>query len=94
MPQRCKPRNICHVPDTTYFKPAGIPLRDLTEVSLAPDEVEALRLCDLHSMYHGDAAEQMGVSRQTLGRLIKQARHKVAKALINGMALRLLNPET
>jgi len=56
---------------------------------LAPDEVEALRLCDYESLYRIEAAESMGVSRQTFDRLVKQARYKVAKALVHGMALRL-----
>ena len=61
----------------------------LDEVVLAPDETEALRLADLEGLYHADAARQMGISRQTFGKIVAQARKKVATALIGGKALRL-----
>ena len=61
----------------------------LEEVILTMDEVEALRLCDLEGRYHDEAAGEMKVSRPTLGRIIKEARRKVAEALIGGKALRI-----
>jgi len=72
-----------------YFKPAGVPLRMLEDVALSLDEVEALRLADLKALHQKPAAEQMGVSRATFGRIVESARRKVADALINGKALRL-----
>lgn len=50
-------------------------------VELALDEWEALRLADMEGLYHDAAAEQMGISRPTFGRLVERARHKVASAL-------------
>jgi len=35
------------MPEVTYFKPAGIPLRALEEVRLSIEEVEAIRLKDM-----------------------------------------------
>jgi len=35
-------------------------------------------LADLEGLYHDAAAERMGVSRPTFGRLIERARHKIA----------------
>ncbi len=61
----------------------------LEEVALSMDEVEALRLCDLEGRYHEEAAGEMKVSRSTLGRIIKEARRKVAEALIGGKALKI-----
>jgi predicted DNA-binding protein (UPF0251 family) len=55
----------------------------------APDEIEALRLADLEGLYQADAACQMGISRQTFGKIVALARKKVATALIDGKALRL-----
>jgi predicted DNA-binding protein (UPF0251 family) len=72
-----------------HFKPQGIPLRDLAEEVLTLDEVESLRLADLDGLYHEKAAEQMGISRATFGRIVQSARHKVADALINGKAIRV-----
>lgn len=85
------PRRICHTAPATYFKPAGIPLRDLTEVELAIDELEAVRLADSMALYRADAASQMGISRQTFDRIIRRARKKVADALVHGKALRILS---
>jgi predicted DNA-binding protein (UPF0251 family) len=89
MPRPTCPRKISHSPPATYFKPAGIPLRDLEEVLLAADELEALRLADCKGLYHVDAAKQMGISRQTFDRIIKRARAKAACALVKGLALRI-----
>ncbi len=72
-----------------YYKPRGIPLRDLGEVSLGVDELEALRLADYEGLYQAEAAERMGVSRQTFGNIVKSARKKVASALVNGSALKI-----
>jgi uncharacterized protein len=83
------PRHITHVPPSDYFKPAGIPLRELEEIELAADEMEALRLADAVGMYHTEASKQMGVSRQTFDRIVKSAHVKVAKALCEGRALKL-----
>lgn len=77
------------MPDVMYFKPAGIPMRMLEEVAVSLDEVEALRLADLQAMHQQAAAEQMGVSRATFGRVVESARRKVADALVNGKALRM-----
>ena len=89
MPRPRCPRRVGFVPETTYFKPAGVPLRDLEEVALRPDELEALRLADLEGLYQADAAEKMDISRPTFARLVEAARRKVADALVNGRAIRL-----
>lgn len=54
---------------------------------LALDELEALRLCDRDGMYQDDAARLIGVSRPTLGRMLEEARRKVAEALTLGKAI-------
>ena len=89
MPRPCCQRRVGFSPDATYFKPAGVPLRELEEVVLTLDELEALRLADLNGLYHDQAADQMKVSRATFGRIAEEARRKVADALIHGMALRI-----
>ncbi|MGB0127442.1 MAG: DUF134 domain-containing protein [Rhodocyclaceae bacterium] len=72
-----------------YFKPQGIPMRALEEIELALDEVEAVRLADLEDLYQADAAQRMGVSRQTFGNIIGRAHKKIATALLQGKALRI-----
>ena len=89
MPRPCRLRRIGFRPCADFFKPAGIPTRELDVVTLTLDEVEALRLADLNGLYHEHAAEKMKISRPTFSRVVKQARRKVADVLIHGKALRL-----
>lgn len=85
---KCK-RNIKCLANASFYKPAGIPLRELQDVVIEKDEMEALRLADKEGMYHEDAARSMGISRQTFGRIVSSARRKIADALINGKAIRI-----
>jgi uncharacterized protein len=87
MPRPCCCRRISQTPECTVFKPRGAPAASLESVTLALDELEAIRLADLEGLYHEQAAERMGVSRQTLGRILESGRKKVAQALIEGKAL-------
>ena len=86
-PKHC--RRVGCLPVSTYFKPRGVPLSMLDEVSLTVDEFEALRLGDLEGLYQEQAADKMKVSRQTFGRIIESAHKKVAEALVQGKALRI-----
>lgn len=56
-------------------------------IRLTIDEYEALRLCDLLKMHHHEAADEMNVSRQTIGRILESAREKTARAIIEGLSL-------
>ncbi|MFT3848163.1 MAG: DUF134 domain-containing protein [Propionivibrio sp.] len=89
-----KERCINCVPAASYYKPVGIPLRELDEIVLAMDELEAMRLTDLEGLYQADAAERMGISRQTIGNILNNVHRKVADALLNGKALRIQPPES
>ncbi len=75
--------------ETRVFKPVGSPLQALGVVRLDLDGLEALRLADLDGLYQEAAAEQMGVSRATFGRILTEARARVARALVEGKALRI-----
>jgi len=86
-PPRC--RRVGFVPEVTYFKPAGIPLRKLEEVSLSVEEVEAIRLKDFEGLEQEECAEKMNISRTTFQRLLGSARQKIAQALLNGNAIRI-----
>ena len=84
-PRQC--RRVWQLPQANYYKPRGIPLSVLEEVTLTVDEFEAIRLTDLEGLYQADAAEKMNISRQTLGRILESAHKKIADALVNGKAL-------
>lgn len=72
-----------------YFKPQGVPLYRLTEITLTVDECEALCFADRQRMHQIDAAKKMKISRQTFGNIIESARKKVAEAVLCGKALRI-----
>lgn len=82
-----KHRMVAFNPEISYFKPRGIPMRYMSEVRLTVDEREAIRLADFLGMSHEKAGHHMNVSRATFGRIVQQARKKVADALINGKAI-------
>jgi uncharacterized protein len=80
-------RAVAGVPDIRLFKPAGVPARELEQLRLGVDELEAIRLVDLEGLSHEQAAEAMGVSRQTVGRVLERGRARVAEALVAGKAI-------
>jgi len=84
-PRHC--RRVGHLPQSSYYKPAGVPLAVLQQVNLTVDELEAIRLSDLQGLYQEQAAEKMNVSRQTFGRILESAHKKIADALVNAKAL-------
>jgi predicted DNA-binding protein (UPF0251 family) len=87
MPRPPIERAVGGVPRVTLFKPAGVPGRELEQLPLAVDELEAIRLVDLEGLSHEQAAAAMGVSRQTVGRVLERGRAKVAEALVGGKAI-------
>jgi predicted DNA-binding protein (UPF0251 family) len=70
MPRPRKRRRLSRAPHAVIYKPAGIPLSDLRQVLLLPEELEALRLADLEGLSQVEAAGRMGVSRSTFQRIL------------------------
>ena len=62
-------------------------MRLLEVVTLNIEGLEALRLADLEGLNQEDAARSMGISKSTFCRILSDARHSVARALINGCAI-------
>ncbi|ETA67549.1 MAG: uncharacterized protein PWQ51_1294 [Methanolobus sp.] len=83
------PRRIECSPDVLYFKPRGVPLKELETVALAIEELEALRLADLEGLQQEEAAISMGISRRAFWQDLQNARRKVALALIEGKAIEI-----
>jgi predicted DNA-binding protein (UPF0251 family) len=80
---------VSYIPPVSYFKPAGIPLRELEEVCLTVEETEAVRLKDLEDLEQEQCAARMNVSRPTFVRILNAARKKIAEALVHGKAIRI-----
>lgn len=89
MPRPLKPRFVERIPPAVYFKPAGVPLSMLDEVSLGVDELESLRLKDLDGLDQETAATRMNLSQSTYQRVLTVAREKVTRALVEGRAIRI-----
>ncbi|HHX49822.1 MAG TPA: DUF134 domain-containing protein [Clostridia bacterium] len=82
-------RRVERLPAVTYFKPVGIPLRELEEVVLLVEEMEALRLKDHLSLEQEACAQRMEISRPTFQRILTSARTKIVETLVEGKALRI-----
>jgi predicted DNA-binding protein (UPF0251 family) len=89
MPRPRKHRRLLRRPHPIIFKPIGMPLESLDRVTLLHEELEALRLADLKGLHQADCAKQMDISRSSFQRIIKEARHKVARALVHETALQV-----
>lgn len=89
MPRPPKCRYIQRLPQVNYFKPRGVPMTQLAEYVLPMEGFEALRLVDVEGLDQDQAAERMKVSRQTLGRILAAARNTIARAVIEGAALKI-----
>lgn len=88
-PRPCRKRRIRGRPKSEYFKPAGIPLQEIQEITLSLEEFEALRLVDKERRDQSEAAQKMDISQPTFSRMLTSARQKVAQALIEGKAIKI-----
>ncbi len=88
-PRLC--RKIQFDPRVTYFKPQGIPLRLLEVVELSTEELEAYRLRHARNLDQKEAAREMSTSASTYQRILYSAYEKIAEALINGKAIKIIN---
>jgi predicted DNA-binding protein (UPF0251 family) len=86
-PKTC--RRICCDIDSRFFKPRGIPLRDLEITGLGIDELESLRLSDQLGLSQKEAAKKMDISQPTFNRILSSARQKVADCLVEGKAIKI-----
>jgi predicted DNA-binding protein (UPF0251 family) len=89
IPRRRKRCWVESLPEATYYKPAGVPLWELEEITLLVEELEAIRLKDLDGLDQEQCAERMGIARTTFQRHLYAAHAKIADALVKGKALRI-----
>ena len=86
-----KKRCIRLNPNSYYYKPKGIPLKTLKEVSLGIDEIEAIKLKYVDEFDQTQAAQKMNISQSTFQRILASANKKIADALIYGKAIKIEN---
>jgi predicted DNA-binding protein (UPF0251 family) len=71
------------------FKPCALPSKEIETIYLFEDELEAIRLMDYEGLYQEEVAKEMNISRPTVSRILKEARAKIADALINGKKIKI-----
>jgi len=87
-PRLC--RKIGFNPNIIYFKPQGVPMRELEIVELTTEEVEALRLRNIDDLEQEEAAKKMNTSQSTFQRILSSAYKKMTDALIKGKAIKII----
>ncbi len=87
-PRLC--RKINFNPQTTYFKPRGVPLKLLKKIELTIEELEALRLKNLKNLDQIQAAQIMKTSQSTFQRILTSAYKKISLALVEGRAIKII----
>ena len=87
-PRLC--RRIRFQPTATYFKPQGIPMRQLEVIELTAEEAEALRLKNIKGLEQMKAAKIMNTSQSTFQRILASAYKKITIAIIEGKAIRII----
>jgi len=90
MPRPRMRRRIKFNPKVNYFKPQGVPMRELEVVKLSTEEIEAYRLRYMSNLDQRQAAQKMDTSASTYQRIIDSAYKKIADALINGKAIEII----
>jgi len=83
-----KVRYIQKMPKILQFSPRGKPGRP-DEVELGLDQFEALKLADFQGFSQSQGAIAMHISRASFGRILREARKRVAEAIINGKSLKI-----
>ncbi len=86
-PRKC--RFVEKLPPVEFYKPQGVPLGRLRGAILPVEGLEAMRLVDAEGLAQEEAAARMEVSTPTLSRILAEARRTVARALSQGLALRI-----
>ena len=86
-PRRC--RRVGWGPRFNFFGPRGVGVRVRNGVVLTFGELESIRLSDYLSLAQKEAAEKMGISQPTFSRTLDEARKKIAKALVEGLPIRV-----
>jgi len=72
-----------------YFKPRGVPLRELKEISITNEELEILRLRCIKKLDQKTAAKKMGISQSQYQRDFVAVLEKITRALIEGYAINI-----
>ena len=90
-PKLC--RRVKFNPRIKYFKPKGVPVKDLEIIELTLEELEALRLKNIKDFEQLECAEKMDTSQSTYQRILSSTYKKISKALVEGKAIGIIDSE-
>jgi len=85
--RRRGPRWVSGLPIVRSFGPLDSPIRGV--VQLTYEELEAIKLVDYQGLEQMEAAHMMGISRKSLWTDLHSARTKLARALVDGLAIQI-----
>lgn len=91
MPRPRLRRRLHREPNVTYYKPQGVPLRNLETEVLTHEEWEALRLRYVEDKQQYDMATSMNTSQSSVQRILASAQAKTGKAIVEGKAIRVVH---
>ncbi|MEM3577298.1 MAG: DUF134 domain-containing protein [Candidatus Bathyarchaeia archaeon] len=83
------PKPIVITSTFTTQKLVPTPLGNAAPITLDLAEVEALKLIDLEKLSFEEAGAKMGVSRNTVWRLVESAREKIVKAIMENREIQI-----
>ena len=90
MPRPSQTRTVQLPPRLKGFMPIGSFSSEHTEIILATEEYEAVRLLDYEGLSQAEASAIMEVSRPTLTRIYSSARKKIATAFTAVLPIRIV----
>ncbi len=90
MPRPKEERKISCQPNVLFFKPNGVCASKLEQVTLSLEEWEALRLFNKEELNQTKGAEKMEISQSTFQRILCSGRKKLALAVLDGKAIKIL----
>jgi len=64
-------------------------LRELEEIELTLEELEALRLKNIEELEQTEASKKMKTSQSTFQRILASAYKKITEALVEGKAIKI-----
>ena len=89
MPRPTRNRRVVNPPRMSGFKPFGMPLCKVEVLEIQYDEFESVNLVNYQELPQDVAAEMMGISRPTFTRVYNRALKKIARAFVEGMAIKI-----
>ncbi len=84
-PKKC--RNVCSLPKSSVFVPAGMVTAPAIVMTI--DEYEAVRLIDKEGFSQEECSDHMHIARATVQLIYSCARKKIACALVDGCTLKI-----